>query len=666
MSSQCYAEAGDLAKSQDSLDALVATAILDSTKTWDLVDQIKKNYQSNPERIRVLASGLIEAAKKNDQLRVVAATAYWLCILHDNAGNMDKATESGMVALRAAEQVNDTNIMANALIMLGRVNISRGINSDRTLNYFKKAEDCYKAIGSKRGVAVAMNWVGNVHYYREEFDEARTVYQNTLKASEEINYISGAAYCNQNLGYIADEKGDPELALQYHKQAMEQFSSLDDSTAIAYCHTSIGFAEVQLGQVSEAISSFTKAKSIANRMNNIMLFPRCYEGLSTAWSARGNFEKALYYLNLRNEIKDSLFTAESQQQIHDLEERYGAEKRRMEIKVLRQENVIGEIELAKKGAELSRQFAYTAALIIGMVLLGVLILVVVKNNRERAKVNEELRERNLIIEEQKQLVEEKNNDINASIRYARHIQEAILPTDKFRTGFLPKSFVLFKPRDIVSGDFYWIGNPMTNFKANLAVFAVADCTGHGVPGGFLSMVGHNYLHLGLSEKSVNDCADALDFLHRGLMTTLKKGQKDTVVADGMDIAMCSINQIEMKMEFAGARRPIYIIRDGELIEIKTDKFSIGEVTDRQEIKFKTVQMDAKKGDCIYLFSDGYPDQFGGPRNKKFSSRRLKELLLKISKKSMDEQKQILETTIVEWQDGYEQIDDICVFGVRIV
>ncbi|PCH65837.1 MAG: hypothetical protein COC01_09245 [Bacteroidetes bacterium] len=324
------------------------------------------------------------------------------------------------------------------------------------------------------------------------------------------------------------------------------------------------------------------------------------------------------------------------------------------------------MELGKKDADLKRQFAYIISFTVVIFLLILLSVVVLRSNRQRKRDNHLLNIRNKEIATQKEFVEMKNKDISDSIHYARRIQNAILPSDKLIKELLPESFVLYKPKDVVSGDFYWIGTPNTNFGSDLVVFAVADCTGHGVPGGFLSMVGYNYLLLGLTEPEVNSCSDALGFLNKGMMATLQGRMDEVSIKDGMDIVMCAINHKHMLMEFSGARRPLCLIREKQLIEFKGDKISIGETMNETAPIFNLNEQKIEKGDCLYLFSDGYPDQFGGPRDKKFSYKRFKELLLDVSAKPMDEQKQILDETLNEWKGDKEQIDDICVMGVKII
>ena len=262
------------------------------------------------------------------------------------------------------------------------------------------------------------------------------------------------------------------------------------------------------------------------------------------------------------------------------------------------------------------------------------------------------------IDSQRSKLEELYTDVTASIRYAKRLQDSILPPEKIIKKYFPSSFVLFKPKDIVSGDFYWIGK-----AKNEVMFAAVDCTGHGVPGAFMSLVGANGLNSAGKEHKLSDPGLILDDLNKYASETLNKSNDDSV-RDGMDITLCSLNKKEMKLKFAGAYNPLYLIRDNELEIIKTSKFAIGSFKPGEN-NFETFEIDVQKGDKIYIFSDGYADQFGGPRGKKFMYRQFKETLLSTINESMEDQKQLLDKKIESWRGDHEQVDDIVIFGVEV-
>ncbi|MEZ4922421.1 MAG: SpoIIE family protein phosphatase [Crocinitomicaceae bacterium] len=309
------------------------------------------------------------------------------------------------------------------------------------------------------------------------------------------------------------------------------------------------------------------------------------------------------------------------------------------------------------------------AFLIYAILVILLIYVIIRLSIRRVKAQNErleqiveertaeIADQNKQLEHQKAEIEEKTNDILDSIKYAERIQTAILPTDEsLNKVFDGDHFVLYKPKDIVSGDFYWADR----FDSE-AIFAAVDCTGHGVPGAFVSIVGFNGLNRTVNEFNLRKPGEILDKLAELVIGTFAKSESQ--IKDGMDIALCNINYATQKLTFAGANNPLVIVRNGEILEFKANKQPIGEFQNR--VPFNTHEIDLQKGDLIYVFSDGYADQFGGDKGKKFKGKALKELLLEISKFEMKEQHRKLNEAFESWKGGFEQLDDVCLFGVKI-
>ena len=261
-----------------------------------------------------------------------------------------------------------------------------------------------------------------------------------------------------------------------------------------------------------------------------------------------------------------------------------------------------------------------------------------------------------LIEDQKMVVEEKNKEILDSITYAKGIQEAILPTQGLMQQLLPDNFVLYKPKDIVAGDFYWVDE-----IENKVVFAVADCTGHGVPGAMVSVVCHNALHRAIHEFHLAKPNEILDKTRELVIETFEN--QDREVKDGMDIALCVLDKTKMKLEYAGANNSLYLIRNEELIEYKADKQPIGKYA--VNTPFSITAIDLTANDLIYIFTDGYPDQFGGEKGKKFKYKNLKDLLIRNHTSSLSEQKGLLDDAFEKWKGSIEQVDDVCIIGLRI-
>lgn len=302
-------------------------------------------------------------------------------------------------------------------------------------------------------------------------------------------------------------------------------------------------------------------------------------------------------------------------------------------------------------------------IVISVVVSGLFAYIKIRERKllqEKKILEDKVNERTAEVVEKNKELDEINKDITASIRYAKRIQDAILPPDDFVKKHLPNTFVLFKPKDIVSGDFYWMEE-----NKDSVIFAAVDCTGHGVPGAFMSIVGHNLLDRVVGEQKVFQPAKILDELNKSISDTLRQTDlEDNTVRDGMDIALCSFNKKKGVLEFAGAYNPLWIIRNNELIEVKANKFPIGNSKSGENNKFTNHEIELQKGDTIYIFSDGYSDQFGGPGGKKFKSSALKQLLIANQHLSMQEQRELLNSTIENWRGMHEQVDDILVIGTR--
>jgi serine phosphatase RsbU (regulator of sigma subunit) len=286
-------------------------------------------------------------------------------------------------------------------------------------------------------------------------------------------------------------------------------------------------------------------------------------------------------------------------------------------------------------------------------------VIALENSRNYEIMEAEVQKRTHEIVQQKEIIEEKNKHITDSIHYAKRIQDATLPDLGLMNHYLKNSFVLFKPKDIVSGDFYWIEK-----KGDEILFAVVDCTGHGVPGAFLSLIGYNSLNQIVNELNILRPSEILKELNKSVYKTLQNNLSDEHIQDGMDMSICSLNVKTNLLQFAGAYNPLYIVNGDRVTEIKGDKICIGSGDIQGDKEFHNNMVQLSKDDCIYLFSDGYADQFGGPKGKKLKYSRFKEKLIEINNLEMKDQQENLDSTITSWQGDLEQIDDICVIGIK--
>ena len=312
---------------------------------------------------------------------------------------------------------------------------------------------------------------------------------------------------------------------------------------------------------------------------------------------------------------------------------------------------LSEIENENSSLKIARQKIILIASFSILILVISLLIFVIRSNNEKKKAN-------ILLAEQKAIIEIKNNEITDSINYAKRIQQSILPPISEISAALPHSFVLFKPKDIVSGDFYWFEE-----SNNKTLIAACDCTGHGVPGAIMSMLGADKLNESLVHSS--DVSSILTLVNKGVKKALRQSSKEDSTRDGMDLALCAFDKGMNFLEYSGANRPLWVIRNNrnEIEEVKATKVAIGGFTDEDQV-FEKHKIELNKNDAIYIFTDGFADQFSQD-DKKLMTRKFKEILLSIQDKSMEEQKNYLDTFIEDWKGGMEQTDDILVIGIRI-
>jgi GAF domain-containing protein len=292
--------------------------------------------------------------------------------------------------------------------------------------------------------------------------------------------------------------------------------------------------------------------------------------------------------------------------------------------------------------------------------LAVYAAIALENAQLYQNTEEEVKKRTLVVTRQNEELEIVYKHVTDSIKYAKRIQEAVLPPDSLVKRLLPDSFILYKPKDIVSGDFYWVDQ-----KDGRTMFAAVDCTGHGVPGAFMSIVGYNILKQAVNNNNFSTPSLILDALNEGVSETLHHGNTDSHAKDGMDLSFCTIDYKKLELEYAGAFNPLYIIRNGTLIQVKANKFPIGYFLGEEKKKFTNHVIQLQKGDCVYICTDGYADQFGGPNGKKFMANNFRELLINVHALPAEEQHKILDNTIEDWRGMLDQVDDILVIGVKI-
>ena len=448
-----------------------------------------------------------------------------------------------------------------------------------------------------------------------------------------------------NIGNIYEDQGNYEKALEYYEKSLEISEEIGDKKEMGRSYYNIGSIYINQGNYEKALDYLLKTKNIKEEINVITELDETSKALMEVYEKLGKPQKALENYKLYVTIKDSLakmdgIEKEKQRQFH---EQYLLEKQADSIKHA-DELILHQAEV-KTEKQRRNGLILIAALI--LVFLGIVF-------RQLKKVQKG----KVLVENQKQIVEEKQQEITDSINYAKRLQQGILVPFDLVQSWLSESFILFKPKDIVSGDFYWIEK-----VGNKVYFAVADCTGHGIPGALVSIICSNALTKSLYEDFTYEPSRILDNT-RAIVEERFVRAKDEI-KDGMDISLCCLNVEEKSITWAGAMNPLWVVRKGskEVEELKPDRQSIGMV--EKPKRYKQHEVKLAKGDSVYLFSDGYQDQFGGEKGRKYMKGRFKKFVLSIKDQDMQTQLTSFEKEFISWKGDREQIDDVCVMGVRI-
>lgn len=578
----------------------------------------------------------------------------------------NKAIESLLKAIELGEKNSNNKNLSSSFDLIAKCYNFLG-DYNTAMIYRKKALQIDLIRKDPNVLSASYNNIASQFLYSSQYDSAIYYYIKSLELFRKLNDYSNSCITLSNLGSVYFSQKKYNLAAQYYEECIVYANKNNDQENLAINLNNLGEVYSQINQPKKAEEAVLKSLSLAKEIKADYIIPYTYENLTRIYTQLKDYEKALEYQGLYITIKDSIYNAENSQKLQEMLVKFETEKKENQIKL--QSAEIQQSKLVKNGLIILVVFVLLVALVIfnsyrnkhkANLLITRQKEEILSKNEELNQQNEEILAQRDEIENKSVLLEDKNKEIIDSIKYAKRLQEAILPPDLLVKEILGNSFVLYKPKDIVSGDFYWIDED----KDSVYV-AVADCTGHGVPGAFMSIVGFNLLKHAIHEHNKTRPAEILNQVNIDLSKSLRQSYQESTIKDGMDIALCCLSKKENRFEFAGANNSVYLVRDGELTEFKPDKQPVGIFLDEELKSFTNKTIEIKKDDVFYLFSDGYADQFGGPKGKKFKYKQLEELLLQISQKPMAEQKQILNTSLEEWKGELPQTDDICIVGFRI-
>ena len=567
-----------------------------------------------------------------------------LGITYYNIGDYEKTIQYFIKALRIEEERNNIKGMAQAYNNLGVVFDEIG-RKEKALEYYKRSLSIKEEFRDSLMMAPTLSNIGIINLELNQVREALDNFNRALKIDTELNNEEGIVKSLNNIGKSYTQMGVYDSALYYLNQSLERSSVLDTYNK-AELFNNISNVYLKSGNYPRAIENYQKALDIGLSVQAVLNVQESYKGLSEAYSGLNNYQRALQYYKLFTASKDSVFNESSSVKIARIETDYRIQKREKEIELLKKEAEIRNLNLSK-----NRTVSYF--LMGSLVLILVMVGVLYHKYHFKQKSNE-------ILEKQNQEIANKNLNILDSILYAKGIQEAILPDTSMLNKVFKDAFIYCTPRDIVNGDFFWFAG-----KGNYLVMAAVDCTGHGVPGAFMTVMGNSMLNQIVLENDIYMPSKILCELNRSVLSTLHQENFNMNKNDGMDMSVCLYNTTNKELIFSGAKRPLYYFKDSRFNLIKGSKYSVGGTFNRQEKNFQDHKISLDENDTFYLFSDGITDQFGEKLDKKFMNKRWKELLASIQPLNMTDQRAAIEKNLNDWRGNLEQTDDMLVIGVKV-
>lgn len=511
----------------------------------------------------------------------------------------------------------------------------------KALENYNKSLVINKRIKSITGEASIYNNIGLIYLDQKNNTKALKYFIKALDLNKEALNNYGIATNSENIGLIYDELGNSVLAKSYLERALKIWYGNKDYYSASINLGYYGKALINERQFKAAIDSLKKGLEFASKVNSLSSKRDLALYLNIAYESINDYKNALFYYKTAIQFSDSLQNNNITKEITTTQLSYGFNKIKMQDSIKHQY----EVQMKEKQLSTEKNYKYIISSVLFLILI--LLFFVFKNYNEKKKAN-------ITITLQKNIVESKQKEILDSIFYAKTIQTALLTNENFIISNLKESFIFFKPKDIVSGDFYWASN-----YNNKLYLAVCDSTGHGVPGAFMSLLNMNYIREAIKEKGIEKPNEIFDYVRSRLENTINKtGHKD-----GMDGILICYDKETYKLDYAAANNEPVIVRDKAILQLDKDKMPVG--IGEKKTNFTLFSLTAKKDDILYLYTDGFSDQFGGQKGKKYKRKQLNEFLVSIHDDTLDNQKIALETSFLNWKGDLEQVDDVCIIGIKI-
>lgn len=618
----------------------------DDTNKVILQNNVFWDYKySHPKQMEKLVNETIKLSKKLNYDPGTALAYKNLGILMDEAGNISKSIESYQRSIRYYKKAHDKMGVAKSEANIGMLYRDLKRNAE-AIEKFRTSNKVFIQNNFLPGQLLIYQNMSICYEFEDELDSATVYIKKAMQIMNQLGTVDPNVY--GNYANIFMKQKNYEKAIEYYEKAIAIMGSSSRGTTWT---DNLGLAYYHQKNYSKALPLIEASIKNANNIYNANVMAT-HMHLANLHHAMGNDLAAFGVLKTYIDIKDSIFSLENAHQLSELSKKYESEKNQIRIK--NQEEQLKSEKIQKYS------FAGSMIVFIG---LGFLLF---RSLKQKNKANKIILEQKSLVEEQKDALEYKNREILDSITYAKRLQDAILPAVDYWHQTLPESFILYKPKDIVAGDFYWLEKHSVingTGPEEYLFFAAADCTGHGVPGAMVSVICCNALNRSVLEFNLVEPGKILDKTRELVISTFNKSVEN--VKDGMDISLGCLNVKTRELLWSGANNPLWLVPAGsaEIVEWKPDKQPIGTYAD--EKPFNTHSMVLEPKTTIYLFTDGYADQFGGQSGKKFKYKQFKDSILTIHDRPMGEQKKHLETTFENWKGELEQVDDVCVIGIRI-
>ncbi|WP_258541113.1 tetratricopeptide repeat protein [Parvicella tangerina] len=619
-----------------------------------------------------------------------------IAMVYKDAGDTEKAIALLQQANDICAPMGDYDLHNITLTNFGTIYTQKG-DINKAIEYLFKAIKLQDKENDAYGLAHSYNTLASLYHSQEDFENAEVYFEKAIEQSKQANDFDILASCYNNLGFIHDLKEKDSLALVYYEKSLDLRLKINDRKGEAECYSNMGSYFLEHGDTLKGLDLIEQSIEIREETGEAEGLSNSYQKIAGIMLDRGELNKALdygeksyalakqigYSEDIRNSslvlsqiqaqlgnfkeayqmhvaylaARDSLFNKENQKNIIQEQVDYEYAKKHLADSLNTAKTLeIAQLEKEHQQKELDKANQRNIAMLIGIVLLVVVVILAFFAYQNKKRSEQTISQQKIKVEEQKQLLEESNKEILDSITYAHRIQTAILPPEDLFKKHLPNSFVFYRPKDIVAGDFYWLEE-----IDDTVIFAAADCTGHGVPGALVSMICSNALTKVVMEDEITDPGKLLDRTRDLVIQTFAKSNED--VKDGMDISLCRLKG--RSLWWAGANNPLWIIKNqtNEIVEIKGNKQPVGLYSDPKP--FETHYLSLERGDTVYLFSDGYHDQFGGEKGKKLKTGSFKKLLLQNNHLEMPEIIERLDFFFNDWRGDFEQVDDVCVIGIRV-